>query len=108
MIMSLQRSLNREKTYNKSGAQRMLDLELASVASKEYDPENIPIRGGDGGSGYRSSAKDLTVRPAKLSSSVDIRPIKNNLVNSSDTITETDHLHDMGEKIQLPCLLQEV
>ena len=65
----------------------MLDLELASVASKEYDPENIPIRGGDGGSGYRSSAKDLTVRPAKLSSSVAIRPIKNNLVNSSDSIT---------------------
>ena len=81
MIMSLQRSLDREKTYNKGGAKRMLDLELASVTSKEYDPENIPVRGAGDGSGYRSSARDLP-RPNILASSVAIRQLNNNLINN--------------------------
>lgn len=44
MIMSLQRSLQLEKTYNRDAAQRMLDLEIASVTSKEYNPERIPLK----------------------------------------------------------------
>ena len=52
MIKSLERSLQRDATYNKDGAQRMLDLELLSVTSKEYDPEKIPVKPN---MGFRSS-----------------------------------------------------
>lgn len=42
---SLQSSLRREKTHDKERAQRLLDLEINSVVSKEYDPTNLKIRG---------------------------------------------------------------
>ena len=75
MIMSLQRSLAREKTQNKTGAQRMLDLELASVTSKEYDPENIPIYS-TVNNGFKSSAQQLAAS-TKLASSVAMRRVSN-------------------------------
>ena len=50
-LRSLQHSLGRRDTQNKQRAQELLDLELQSVASKEYDPSNISLRG----SRFRSS-----------------------------------------------------
>ena len=41
---SLQASLDRVKTKDKTRAQKLLDLELESVQSKEYDPCNVMVR----------------------------------------------------------------
>lgn len=44
MIKSLKKTIGREKTTDKARAQRLLDVELASIASKEYNPNNLKLR----------------------------------------------------------------
>lgn len=44
IIDSLKKTISREETQNKQRAQRMLDDELASIVSKEYNPQNFTLR----------------------------------------------------------------
>mmetsp|Transcript_47953 Transcript_47953/g.63470 ORF Transcript_47953/g.63470 Transcript_47953/m.63470 type:complete len:145 (+) Transcript_47953:21-455(+) len=44
-IKSLERSLKENGTRNRARVQQLLEMELDSVASKEYDPSNVPLKG---------------------------------------------------------------
>ena len=43
-VSSLRKTLDREKTQDKDNARRILDDELASIASKEYNPYSLRLR----------------------------------------------------------------
>ena len=44
MNRSLRNTMQRDWTKDKDKAKKLLDLELNSITSKEYDPNNVPIR----------------------------------------------------------------
>ena len=41
---SLKKTISRDNTSDKNHAQRLLDVELASIASKEYNVHNLKLR----------------------------------------------------------------
>ena len=43
-VSSLRKTIEREKTQDKDKAMRILDDELASIASKEYNPHSLRLR----------------------------------------------------------------
>ena len=71
-INSLKKTIDREHTQNKDRAKRILDDELASITSKEYNPYSLKLRE----LGLQASGSKHAASPSNINNNGKVRAVE--------------------------------